>query len=591
MAMFDRYFQPVTGERVLSTDRGNAAEGFSDNLNIVALADGTRVAVWNAWSDAGLHIWGRLIGPDGAAQGGTFRVSQALTDPGGNPLRQMDPDVAALPGGGFVVTWTADEYNYGYNTGRNVMGRVFDAAGAAAGPAQTILLARYEDGSVRSGSWEFDPSVAPWGSDGGFAVAYAADSNLWDAAVATFAGIGAPTGGRVLNREVGDRQHAPQIATLAGGRMAVVWTDQSGQDGSDAGVYGQILRPDGTPFGGNFLVNESTYSYQDAARIAPLAGGGFVAIWMDYVDQTTRTYNPHAMGRVFRADGTPRGGEFQIGLPFPSAGYQNNIDVAPMPDGGFVVTWTQFMDYHFTRDDIYAQRHAADGTPLGESFRVNAVLPAGQNFPRVAVDADGGITFAWYSSAGGDRPAGLFMRSYRSAEINGTPTEGDDFILLQGREGRTLDLLGGDDIASGTASRDQLNGGDGNDMLAGMAGRDVLRGGAGRDSLWGGAGTDRLIGGAGADTFVFEAGDSAPGDARDVIVDFGRGADRIDLSALFAPGVSPRFIADAAFGGVAGQVRYDAGILAADLDGDGVADFSVLIANGAAIDAGALILA
>ncbi|MFN6976953.1 MAG: M10 family metallopeptidase C-terminal domain-containing protein, partial [Gemmobacter sp.] len=159
------------------------------------------------------------------------------------------------------------------------------------------------------------------------------------------------------------------------------------------------------------------------------------------------------------------------------------------------------------------------------------------------------------------------------------------------REGRTLDLFGGDDIASGTASRDVLNGGEGNDMLAGMAGRDVLRGGAGRDSLWGGAGKDRLIGGAGADTFVFERGDSAADDARDVIVDFGRGADRIDLSALFAPGVSPRFIADAAFEGVAGQVRYDAGILAADLDGDGMADISVLIANGAAIDAGALILA
>ena len=64
-----------------------------------------------------------------------------------------------------------------------------------------------------------------------------------------------------------------------------------------------------------------------------------------------------------------------------------------------------------------------------------------------------------------------------------------------------------------------------------------LMGGAGNDVLIGGWGADRLAGGAGADIFLFrDAADSTRG-ARDTIIDFTVGTDRIDLTQMAGEGL------------------------------------------------------
>ncbi|GGX70322.1 hypothetical protein GCM10007385_44160 [Tateyamaria omphalii] len=70
-------------------------------------------------------------------------------------------------------------------------------------------------------------------------------------------------------------------------------------------------------------------------------------------------------------------------------------------------------------------------------------------------------------------------------------------------------------------------GGHGDDYLNGGTGDDVLTGNAGDDVLFDGAGADTLSGGAGADLFILA--DDAD---TDVILDFQRGVDRIDISAI-----------------------------------------------------------
>ena len=89
---------------------------------------------------------------------------------------------------------------------------------------------------------------------------------------------------------------------------------------------------------------------------------------------------------------------------------------------------------------------------------------------------------------------------------------------------------------TGSTRDDVIVGGVAADILRGLAGNDQLRGGAGNDQLTGGGGADRLEGGAGADLFIYTAStDSGPASAaRDVILDFVRGEDRIDLSAIDA---------------------------------------------------------
>ncbi|TGX38326.1 hypothetical protein E5A74_19045 [Sphingomonas naasensis] len=131
---------------------------------------------------------------------------------------------------------------------------------------------------------------------------------------------------------------------------------------------------------------------------------------------------------------------------------------------------------------------------------------------------------------------------------------------------------------NGLAGNDSVRGDAGNDTLAGQDGDDVLDGGAGNDILSGGLGTDQLWGGAGADRFVFASGDFGPGAAPDKINDFSHGeGDIIDFSAI--PG--SHFIGTGAFTNVAGELRYeqsnDNTVLLGDLDGDGLADFSILL--------------
>lgn len=143
-------------------------------------------------------------------------------------------------------------------------------------------------------------------------------------------------------------------------------------------------------------------------------------------------------------------------------------------------------------------------------------------------------------------------------------------------------LVGGssDDDVRGGLGNDTIMGGAGNDALQGDAGNDTLRGGEGDDTLTGGAGQDGHTGGAGADVFVFAAAaDIVTGTARDWITDFTPGVDRIDLSAVMA---GAAYVAAAAFaGGGAVQIRYVAatGLLQGDANGDGAADWSLVLTS------------
>lgn len=150
--------------------------------------------------------------------------------------------------------------------------------------------------------------------------------------------------------------------------------------------------------------------------------------------------------------------------------------------------------------------------------------------------------------------------------------------------GSARDLLIGNEVANrleGRGGDDVLRGNAGNDTLIGGMGNDILEGGLGNDILLGDAGIDRLTGGSGADTFKFTVANIG-----DLITDFA-GDDRIDLSAL---GNNLHYISGGAFTGSAGEVNFIGSTLSADLDGNGVADFSVVMQAGATLHPDQLML-
>ncbi|HEX8233166.1 MAG TPA: hypothetical protein VF559_07470 [Caulobacteraceae bacterium] len=192
-------------------------------------------------------------------------------------------------------------------------------------------------------------------------------------------------------------------------------------------------------------------------------------------------------------------------------------------------------------------------------------------------------------------------RIINTGSLNYGVVLGDGNDLLDTRFGRVVDtidagngddrVLGGDgaDIVVGFNGADLLKGFGGEDDLSGGEGKDTLAGGLGDDLLTGGRNADRLVGGDGADTFTFTSTlDSTAGLAnRDTIVDFSRAEeDEIDLGLTdanntLAGNQAFAFIGTAAFGNVAGQLRYSVvegnALLEGDINGDGTADFGVLL--------------
>ncbi|MFN9092173.1 MAG: S8 family serine peptidase [Alphaproteobacteria bacterium] len=242
----------------------------------------------------------------------------------------------------------------------------------------------------------------------------------------------------------------------------------------------------------------------------------------------------------------------------------------------FRLTLTAGWRYSFAMDsttgsslDAYLRLLTATGQQL--AFNDDAV----GNNARLSFQATTNGTF-YLSAQASEASTGSYSLTMTAVEA--------DRVLNGTSASDTLNGAGGNDSLNGQAGNDRLLGFAGNDSLSGLMGNDTLDGGAGNDLLIGGAGRDVLTGGLGADLFRFTAlGDSAPGANRDFLTAFSRAeGDRIDLAAIDANtrlsgDQAFAFIGGAAFGRIAGQLRFAGGVLQADVNGDAQADLEITI--------------
>jgi len=178
---------------------------------------------------------------------------------------------------------------------------------------------------------------------------------------------------------------------------------------------------------------------------------------------------------------------------------------------------------------------------------------------------------------------GKFQSAFVSRIDDGWVRENVPNTIQGLAEGDWRGLALGGETWAGASGADVKAGGAGDDSLSGRGGDDRLSGGGGRDTLNGGAGRDTLDGGAGGDVFHFDRiGDSRPG-ARDTMQGFdGAAGDRLDLSDIDwnstrSGSQDATWIGAQAFHHRAGEMRFDNGVLQADVDGDGRADFEVYL--------------
>ncbi|QDX25001.1 hypothetical protein FPZ54_02460 [Sphingomonas suaedae] len=171
----------------------------------------------------------------------------------------------------------------------------------------------------------------------------------------------------------------------------------------------------------------------------------------------------------------------------------------------------------------------------------------------------------------------------------GSPASASSYALILDNgnvgAGRVLTINANMLTAGETAQIDGSAETDGAFIFYGGAGDDVFIGGAGDDNIYGRLGQDMMTGGAGDDTFYFRIIEDSRVGSEDRILDFAAG-DRIDLSAIDADTAHAGndafdYIGDAAFSQKAGELRVmlinGSWVVEGDVDGDGVADFAILV--------------
>jgi hypothetical protein len=139
------------------------------------------------------------------------------------------------------------------------------------------------------------------------------------------------------------------------------------------------------------------------------ASGNFVVAWQSF-EQDGNDYGIYA--RMYDSSGNPLGPEFQVNTY--TNGLQEYPSVAMEANGNFVIAWQSFgqdgSDY-----GIYARRYLYIGKPYAPEFQVNTYTTSFQGDPSVAMDAYGDFVVAWNSLGQDGDNSGVYAQRYDSS--------------------------------------------------------------------------------------------------------------------------------------------------------------------------------
>jgi hypothetical protein len=281
------------------------------------------------------------------------------------------------------------------------------------------------------------PSIAT-STSGDFVVVWASyDQDLYWGGVfgQRYNSDGTPAGDEFqVNTYTADDQYFPDVASDPAGNFVVVWTSYY-QDGDEQGVFARRYRADGTPRGDEFQVNTYVYGYQGFPAISAAANGDFVVVWMSEEEDGD---DFGVFGQRFDSLGTPRGPEFQVNTF--AEDYQGGPDVAVDANGGFVVSWTSF-DEDGDGYGVFAQRFDKDGEKSGEEFQVNTYTDDDQFAASIAGDADGHFVIVWQSDFQDISDSSIFGQRFDNL---GTPLGSEFRVHEESLDSRMLPAIASD---------------------------------------------------------------------------------------------------------------------------------------------------
>lgn len=198
-------------------------------------------------------------------------------------------------------------------------------------------------------------------------------------------------------------QAGPRVAAGADGSFVVVYLSQgsAGTDDSGYSIQGQLFDAQRRPIGDEIQVNTYTTSQQQWPAVAVGPGGDFMVVWTSNGSAGNDDAGLSVQGQRFGADGGRLGGELQINT---SGSGDQEYPVVAMDADGFVVAWASSGGGGGYASSIRARLFDDAGAPLGPEFAVSEGTTSGVENPEVGRTADGGFVAVWSSndSAGDD---------------------------------------------------------------------------------------------------------------------------------------------------------------------------------------------
>ena len=245
-------------------DRGQRVyDGRANSVNVAAGNDGNFVVTWHSKQDDSV-IWNRCEKISPRQQRGPEFIVNTYTTGG-----QYQPAVAMGGDSSFVVVWGSD-----YPTDQmGIFGQRFGPTlGSAVGsefPVKAGTRGRY----FRQSPWTNPANSSPSGRMTRASAVLGSSDN------------GSTPPARKSEPFFPSTRTRPAIKALPTvtmgkhGDFVVVWSDYSGEDGDEGGVFGQRFDVSGEKVGSEFQVNTYTTGFQYGPAVAMDSRGGFVVIW------------------------------------------------------------------------------------------------------------------------------------------------------------------------------------------------------------------------------------------------------------------------------------------------------------------------
>jgi hypothetical protein len=335
--------------------------------DVAALTNGDFIVAFQSISELGdQDIYAQQITAAGAYDDVQRDVAAFTPD-------QTNPTVAPTAGGGYVTAWDGFSDSIQLN--------VFSPATGTFSTPFTI-----RDTSANPASYS-DPTIATF-ANGNYVLTYQSllgSANNLEVAVVNPGGTALVKGIEIAD----NTSPSPAVATAGNGALIAYLATDTGPltPGFNEIKIDEIDSAGNTSF--SSLLTESPNPI-GSLQVAGLADGRFALVWTDGAFG-----NQNVRGAIF--DPVTHS-ETSIDFTISLNGYGPTLTdphVAATPDGGFVVAWDET---GFPRDsgtDVFAQRFNRNGKPVGSDIEVNSITAGYQGISSLAVSSAGQVLVSW----------------------------------------------------------------------------------------------------------------------------------------------------------------------------------------------------